>query len=539
MKRLGKLSFFGLVFALLLTLASAPGWAWQQSGPASPPKDKQHSGDIGITTSDAPPKQEKRISPAEAKELFASVDEILEFVSNDTGFPIKHPVKRELASRDVVQKYVEGRLEDDEDAKRLERSELVLKKFGLLPRDFDLHFFLIGLLREQVAGYYDVQTKTINLLDWLDGDAQRPVLAHELTHALQDQNYDLKRWSHPSEARTQKAKAGGKDDRFEYDEDEELMARDAVAEGQGMVVLIDYMLKPTGHTLAESPQFGKIMREAMGKSSNSPMLDKAPMMLRESLIYPYREGLDFEQQLLTTGGKALAFNGAFKDPPQNTHEILAPSAYLTRAAIPPLPIPDLKDVLGKHYEKYDVGSVGEFDVSVILRQYANDDTAAKISSAWRGGSYYAARKLDGQGSKRPASTGDLSILYVSRWATDEAADQFMRAYRSGLGQRYKQVKDAEPNRGCDGSACSSTITTEEGPVIMERLPGSLVLITEGFDANLQRQLKAKLQSDSATQHAATKDLMLRLAQPAIIRQAMENLVLRSVQQSLSRLREHN
>ena len=72
--------------------------------------------------------------------------------------------------------------------------ELVLKKFGLLPRDFDLGKFLVVLLKEQVAGYYDPKTKTVNLLDWLGADQQKPVLAHELTHALQDQSFNLDKY---------------------------------------------------------------------------------------------------------------------------------------------------------------------------------------------------------------------------------------------------------------------------------------------------------------------------------------------------------
>src|SRR5436309_8591395 len=397
----------------------------------------EHKGDIGIkveSPQQSPSNQkkstERRISPEEAKALFASVDEIFKFASEDSGFAIKNPVKRELASRDVVQKYVESRLSEDEDAKRLERSEIVLKKFGLLPRDFDLHTFLVGLLREQVAGYYDVRTKTIYLLDWLDAEAQQPVLAHELTHALQDQNYDLKKWSSPGDQREQSDK---KDDRFEYDEDEEQMARNAVAEGQAMVTLIDYMLQPTGHTLADSPQFGRVMRDAMGKATDSPMLERAPLMLRESLLYPYRDGLDFEQELLSAGGKSLAFNGAFKQPPQNTHEILDPADYLKRAVIPPLPIPDLRDALGKAYEKYDVGSVGEFDVSVILKQFSDNGASAKLAPAWRGGSYYAARKSGS--SKTSIAIGDLAILYLSRWDSDNVAEQFARVYREGLTKR--------------------------------------------------------------------------------------------------------
>ncbi|HEX7960892.1 MAG TPA: hypothetical protein VF493_13295 [Terriglobales bacterium] len=513
-------------FGLLLL---ACGLVFGQTAPGSqsksdPAKENQHSGDIGINVEQNPSSQkkapERKISPEEAKALFASVDEIFKFASEDTGFVIKHPVKRELASRDVVQKYVESRLSDDEDAKRLERSEIVLKKFGLLPRDFDLHTFLVGLLREQVAGYYDVRSKTIFLLDWLDADAQQPVLAHELTHALQDQNYDLKKWSSPGDDHPKPDK---KDDRFDYDEDEESMARNAVAEGQAMVTLIDYMLRPTGHSLADSPQFGKVMRDAMGNATDSPMLERAPLMLRESLLYPYRDGLDFEQELLTAGGRPLAFNGAFKQPPQNTHQILDPADYLKRAPILPLPIPDLRSTLGKSYEKYDVGSVGQFDVSVIMKQYSDDAAAAKLASSWRGGSYYAARKSSN--SNAAIATGDLALLYLSRWDSDKAAEQFANVYREGLTKRYKQAGKPQclPADTCD----RTLVSTEEGPVIIEHLANSTILITEGFEPLLQQQLKARLQSDS-DKRAARRDLILPFTRCALLQDAMKNAVLKSL-----------
>src|SRR5579863_6915089 len=146
----------------------------------------------------APTKQqtqpESKISPLQAEELFRDVDEILKFAGRDTALPIKHEVKRQLTSRDEVVSYLEKSMAEDKDAQRLRRSELVLKKFGLIPRDFDLQSFLVNLLREQVAGYYDPKTENVNLLDWLDAEAQRPVLAHELTHALQDQSFGLEKW---------------------------------------------------------------------------------------------------------------------------------------------------------------------------------------------------------------------------------------------------------------------------------------------------------------------------------------------------------
>ena len=89
-------------------------------------------------------------------------------------------------------RYLKKKFDDDESAKRMERSEIVLKKFGLLDHDFHLRPFLLRLLTEQVAGFYDDKTKTVNMLDWIEPEEQKPVLAHELTHALQDQKVDLK-----------------------------------------------------------------------------------------------------------------------------------------------------------------------------------------------------------------------------------------------------------------------------------------------------------------------------------------------------------
>lgn len=143
----------------------------------SPPKAR-----IEITVQSPEPQKpgqpEKRMSAEQAQELFKSVDEMLKWVSTETGLPIKTPVKRELASREKVESYVRDKMTTDEDAKRIERSVIVLKKFGLVPREFDLGSFMIKLLGEQVVGYYDPKTKTVNLLDWVPPETQKPVLAH-------------------------------------------------------------------------------------------------------------------------------------------------------------------------------------------------------------------------------------------------------------------------------------------------------------------------------------------------------------------------
>ncbi len=157
--------------------------------------------------------------------------------------PIKKEVKRRLTSRDEVAAYLTKHMKDD-DVKRLQRSELVLKKFGLLPRDFDLEKLLVALLREQVAGYYDPKTKTVNLLDWVPMEEQEPVMAHELTHALQDQSINLNKWMKKGEKDLGEIKKDPTPADIENDEIDD--AREAVIEGQAETVMLQYELGAGG-----------------------------------------------------------------------------------------------------------------------------------------------------------------------------------------------------------------------------------------------------------------------------------------------------
>src|SRR5215469_11745005 len=143
-----------------------------QAGPESTKSDQSNPDQSKSAESST----ETKITPQQADELFRDVDTILAFASKDSSLPIKRDIKRRLASREEVVTYLKKNMAEDKDVKRLRRTELVLKKFGLLPKDFDLQSFLVSLLEEQVAGYYDSKTKTVNLLDWVVPELQRPVL---------------------------------------------------------------------------------------------------------------------------------------------------------------------------------------------------------------------------------------------------------------------------------------------------------------------------------------------------------------------------
>jgi hypothetical protein len=424
----------------------------------------------------AKPAAESHVSPAEAQELFRSVDDILRFCSKETGLPIKHEIKRKLISRDAVESFVQKSMEDDKDAQRLQRSELVLKKFGLLPRDFDFQKFLVALLKEQVAGYYDPKNKTVNLLDWIEASQQRPVLAHELTHALQDQSFDLKKWMSGKDPDDKKSPTAE-----DISDDEVASARQSVVEGQATAVLIDFMLAPSGRSLQSSPQIVEALKAGMLEgTADSVELHKAPNFIRESLTFPYRYGLDFEVALMNKLGREQAFEAPFKNPPTSTRQIMEPETYLTAERIPPLPVPDFKRIF-RNYLRFDIGSIGEFDVAILMEQYAGETASRALYPHWRGGYYYAA-KLKGKPS------APLGLFYVSRWSTQQHAGEFAALYAKSLWKRYTSVQgvSGEGREPLDDPGTFSTLDgrhewlTEDGPVVIE-VGKDMVLVTESLD----------------------------------------------------------
>ncbi len=463
---LWRLTAAFLILTAIVFAQAPPQPAPPQAQQQPPPQTKPQA-----------PAPEQRITPEQAKELLGAVDEVLQFDSKDTALSIRHEVKRQLADRDQVQRYIQDRIRDDEDTQRLRRAEVVLKKLGLLPRDFDLEGFLVQLMREQVAGYYDTKKKTVYLLDWLQPASQLPVMAHELTHALQDQNYGLEKWMEKGTSeKTPTQEALG---------DEEIAARHAVVEGQAMAVMIDYLLSPTGGSVVNSPQITAAIQQGMMDSPDSPVFNRAPLFMKRVLLFPYRYGLDFERELLIKRGKAGAYAGVFDHPPMSTRQIMQPETYLADEKLPELPIPDIAKILGKSWEKYDVGSIGEFDVAVMGEVYANGDTAKKIYPQWRGGWYYAAKANDG---------GTLALVMVTRWADLQAASAFSTLCAGAVPRRYT-IRPGSPaggvasTSGTPGGAWSTQWQTTDGPVELVR-SGDTVVTIEGIPAESVEKVRA-------------------------------------------------
>ena len=452
--------------------------AWAQAAPTgrTPDTGKPPGAGAGAET-------ERPITKEQAKELFRSVDEILKFVSADTKLPIQHSVKRKLISRDEVNKFLRTKFDEDEGAKRLEREQLVLKKFGLLDQDFDLRPFLISLLTEQIAGFYDNKTKTVNLLDWIQPEEQKPVLAHELTHALQDQAVDLERWG---DSGVHGISTDARQDSRHIETDELETAREAVAEGQAMAVFVDWGLRSTGKTIADAPGLADRLKEVDSGTGGSPVLARAPLLLQRSLLFPYSDGLSFEQAVLVKGGKEAAFADVLARPPSSSWEILHPEAYLTHAPVPVLRLPDVHPLLDAEYAPYDVGVMGALDVDILAELFGGREMAEALTPAWDGGIYFAAQRRSATAAEK-TKTGSVALFYLSRWKNPDSAKSFARVYAEQLGRKYTKI-DQDTKDAKDDEAI---YTTNEGDVLVSR-SGREVWVSEGFALPMARQLRQML-----------------------------------------------
>lgn len=493
-----KLSSWLAAIAFLATLSAAPQTT-PQAAPSQPPPAPQSS-QPGLQTprqEQSQPKPQTHITPAQAKELFASVGHILQFASDDTKLPIRHEIKPKLTTRAQVEKYLVDKMKDDKDAKRMERSEIVLKKFGLIDADFHLQSFLVQLLDEQIAAYYDSKTKTVNLLDWISPDTQKPVLAHELTHALQDQRVGLDKWQNQTSDDISHSYA---EDRKHVATDEDDTAREAVLEGQAMAVFVDYSLAPAHKSLRSAPQLIENLLDNMNDDGDSPVLDRAPLLLQESLLFPYKEGLKFEAALLTDSkDPSHAYADVLDNPPDSSYQIMNPQAYEGHVKVPLLNMPDIHSVIDADYNPYDIGVMGELDVRILADLFGGSQLSTELTPAWDGGIYYAAQKKDAADRD---STSSVALFYLSQWKTPQATDDFAKMYADELAKKYSSV---QRDTADETSPDEQVYTTNEGPILIVK-SGNDVFVSESFDLTTARKLQLLMlgaQQHSSAQIAAS------------------------------------
>ena len=252
-----------------------------------------------------------------------------------------------------------------------------------------------------------------------------------------------------------------------------------------MAVYVDYTLKPSGKSLLTSPDVMRTPQDATDGSDNSPVMARAPLLLQQSLLFPYRDGLGFEQRLLKDKGAAYAFAGVLDRPPATSFEIMNPTAYERSVKVPLLSMPDVHPLLDAEYRPYDVGIMGELDVRILTELFGGPDAAATLTPQWKGGLYYAVQSRKAVTPEQQAATASLGLLYLSAWRSPGAAKEFASLYARELNKKYSGVKRDRAN---EGSSSEQIYQSSEGPVLIVQ-QGDQVFISESFDLTVARKLQ--------------------------------------------------
>jgi hypothetical protein len=401
----------------------------------------------------APQKSRPAIVNPKTAAVREATDEVLQETSVIRKLPVLRRVRSGAQTRAEIEQMLVRNLDESSSPDQLRASELTLKKLGLLPSDFQLRGFLVKLLAEQVAGYYDPKAREFFLADWIDLDGQRPVIAHELTHALQDQHFNLRRFeSWPK-----------------HDADAEAAAH-ALVEGDAMLVMMQYVMRSPARQLA------MLKSLVMGGGGSTEIYDRAPRVLRETLVFPYTQGAGWAGQVFRRGGWEM-ISAAYKNLPQSTEQILHPEKYFAGEAPQKVLLKDVSAALGRGWRQADHDVNGEWGYYLILDEFLKEKETSQRAAAGWGGDRYALYT-----GPRPS---DTLLVQKTLWDSPEDAREFFDAYARRTTKRYNATPLAEEAGG------RLAWQTPEGGVHLE-LSGRAVLILEGVPEGVRGEALGKL-----------------------------------------------
>ena len=352
-----------------------------------------------------------QIHAATNPEFLKAADEVLSQMSDILHLPIKQPLKKSLRSKEEIRAYLVREEKTDRTEAQRYADEKALEAFGLVPKDFPLDSFMLDILTDQVAGLYDPKAKEFYIADWIPADEQKEVMSHELTHALEDQSFNVDPW----------IKAARPNDDAE-------MARDAVSEGTALAAMLDYALRDEKMGVRDIGDVSVLIRAgAVAQMDQDPKLAKAPNYIRDALLFPYLAGTGFSQQFLKAHSGWQDLHLVFERPPVSTQQVMQPDLYLKDADPAKVTLPAWKGVAPADWNLLEENVLGEFGLDEVLKQYLDTGRAEDLSHAWDGDRYALFENT---------KTKNTALVLVLTLDNSESALRFFGRYSEALEKKY-------------------------------------------------------------------------------------------------------
>lgn len=317
------------------------------------------------------------------------------------GLPFKNPVNYKIIDRSELHRVLVEKVKEQYTEQEMHDYHRTLAAVGLVPEGTDLLNVLVSLYNEQVAAFYVPEEHSLYTFKDLvfSSNLDKMLLSHELTHALQDQNFDLLKY--PLKVKTN---------------DDLALATSALIEGDATVLMTRWY--------EENVDPSKMLQDVGAMfSQNTAKLREAPPYLREMLMFPYQEGQQFVTALYSSGGNA-AVDAAFRNPPTTTKEILHPDKFLHQHATPEhLDLPKLE---AADWRLIGSNSLGEFGTRFILAQDMGAYDAQVLAEGWNGDRYDVYEK---------GTNGPTALVWMTAWEAEPQATEFAGAYKKVIEKR--------------------------------------------------------------------------------------------------------
>lgn len=314
------------------------------------------------------------------------------------GLKFLRPVSYMTAERSEVEDMIQSELENELTV----TDEKVLRKFGFIKQGEDILSRLTSLYGEQVQGMYDEETGQMIMIKGvpLTGNIQRMFLIHELTHALQDQHFNLKNLP------------------LESDNEDNALACLALVEGDATLVMFEYYKR---HLRI----FNIFWDLVSYLSVDQTQLYSSPYYIRENLIFPYKWGVKFMMSIYAKNGWQ-GIDLLYKDPPVSTEQIIHPEKYPEEK---PVDI-DIDEIV-PDWELIDSNTMGEFNIRLLLSIYLGEYEGVPPSSGWGGDKWQV---------WEDPNTKKLKVIWYTIWDTPMDTDKFFNAFRRLARRRFLNAR---------------------------------------------------------------------------------------------------
>jgi hypothetical protein len=356
----------------------------------------------------------KPAQPDALTHLLARTDAVAKEVAAIRGLPLQRPIPNEVVDRDELRRRLLAMAAEDKTRAETISEGLALARWGMIPLATDYEALLVDLLTEQIAGYYDPETKKLTISQSAGDDPQwaELVLAHELDHGLQDQAFDLKTFED-----------------IPATEGDASAARRALVEGDGIALMFEVMLARKGLAVPWSnPTLTDSIEKAMAVPGNGDALDTAPLAIREAMIFPYRAGFTFVATLRRRQPWS-AVDAAFAKPPRSTEQILHPERYLAGDQPIAIELGALPSLRGFTVAQSTVW--GELGFQLFLRSHGVDArSAADAAAGWGGDRTIVLARGDDRKPER--AVGISRSVWDSETDAIEAHDEAVKAIDASL-----------------------------------------------------------------------------------------------------------